>query len=81
MKHGLVAILKSSIRFYQWIISPAIHTLLGAGNGCRFEESCSHYSFRMIEEKGPIAGTWLAIKRVSSCHPYTSKKLRSYQHG
>jgi hypothetical protein len=31
------------IRFYQWVISPVIHTICGPAGGCRFTPSCSHY--------------------------------------
>lgn len=52
------------VKFYQAAISP----LLGAN--CRYHPTCSQYSIEAIREWGPFKGTWLAIKRISSCHPW-----------
>ncbi len=53
------------IRFYQLAISP----LLGR-NKCRYQPTCSHYAIEAIEEWGILKGTWLAVKRIGSCHPW-----------
>jgi hypothetical protein len=53
----------ASIRAYQRFISPAL------GDTCRFEPSCSHYTYEAIETHGVIKGSWLGIKRISRCHP------------
>ncbi len=53
------------IRFYQLAISP----WLGA-NKCRYQPTCSHYAIGAIEEWGIFKGTWLALKRILSCHPW-----------
>ncbi len=55
------------IRFYQLGISP----LLGK-NKCRYQPTCSHYAIEAIEEWGIFKGSWLAIKRIGSCHPWGS---------
>ncbi len=52
------------VKFYQAAISP----LLGAS--CRYHPTCSQYSIDAIREWGPFKGTWLAMKRISSCHPW-----------
>jgi len=36
---------------------------------CRFEPSCSHYAYEAIEKYGLLKGGWLALKRISRCHP------------
>ena len=36
---------------------------------CRFQPTCSEYSFQAIEKYGIIRGSWLALKRISKCHP------------
>tara|TARA_R110000782_G_scaffold231061_1_gene317373 strand:- start:64598 stop:64819 length:222 start_codon:yes stop_codon:yes gene_type:complete len=52
------------IRVYQLSISPFL------GANCRYSPTCSQYSLEAIEKYGPLKGTWLAIKRISSCHPW-----------
>ncbi|MCC5921116.1 MAG: membrane protein insertion efficiency factor YidD, partial [Cyclobacteriaceae bacterium] len=34
--------------------------------------TCSNYALQALKEWGAIKGTWLAIKRLSSCHPWGS---------
>lgn len=53
------------IRFYQLAISP----LLGV-NKCRYQPTCSHYAIEAIKEWGVFRGSWLAVKRIMSCHPW-----------
>lgn len=60
MKYLLMAI----IRLYQWIISPLFPP------SCRFEPTCSHYSYEAINRFGFFKGSWLAVKRIAKCHPY-----------
>ncbi len=64
MKKVLSAILIFPIRVYQYAISP----LLGAN--CRYSPTCSAYTVEAIQEWGPIKGTWMGIKRFSTCHPW-----------
>mgnify|MGYP005717160963 FL=1 len=52
------------IKLYQIIISPIL------GPNCRYHPTCSQYSIEAINKHGPFKGTWLAIKRISSCHPW-----------
>ncbi|NUJ59407.1 membrane protein insertion efficiency factor YidD [Halomonas taeanensis] len=52
------------IKVYQYGISPLI------GPRCRFWPSCSHYALEAIREHGPAKGGWLALKRLSKCHPW-----------
>jgi putative membrane protein insertion efficiency factor len=37
---------------------------------CRFEPSCSAYGYQAIEKYGFVKGGWLALKRISRCHPF-----------
>ena len=53
------------VRAYQLLLSPF------AGGACRFEPSCSAYAIEAIELHGALRGTWLAIRRVARCHPFT----------
>jgi len=52
------------IRIYQLAISPLL------GQHCRFYPSCSSYAIQAIETHGAIKGSWLAITRLSKCHPF-----------
>jgi putative membrane protein insertion efficiency factor len=36
---------------------------------CRFYPTCSQYALEAVREHGAITGSWLAIKRISKCHP------------
>lgn len=56
------------IKIYQWIISP----ILGPDK-CRFTPTCSHYAAEALKKYGPFKGSWLAIKRISRCHPWGGK--------
>jgi hypothetical protein len=52
------------IRFYRYVISPMLPPR------CRYEPTCSAYAEQAIREFGVIQGGWLAIKRISRCHPF-----------
>lgn len=39
---------------------------------CRYIPTCSHYAVEAISLHGASKGTWLAMKRVSRCHPFGS---------
>lgn len=57
------------IRFYQWVISPVIHTIGGPGSGCRFTPTCSHYFLEAVMKFGAFRGSFLGVKRICRCHP------------
>lgn len=52
------------IKLYQWVISPML------GPRCRFTPTCSQYTLEAFEKHGPFKGFWLALKRISRCHPW-----------
>lgn len=39
-------------------------------NVCRFSPSCSSYAIEALKTHGTVKGFWLALKRVSKCHPF-----------
>lgn len=53
-------------RLYRYGFSPFL------GNVCRFYPSCSVYAEEAIERFGFWFGLWLALKRISKCHPWHS---------
>lgn len=64
MKHLLSLILILPIRFYQLSISPLFPP------SCRFTPTCSQYAIEAIRRHGPFKGLWLALRRLSRCHPW-----------
>lgn len=60
----LTLLLRGLIRGYQLLVSPML------GPSCRYLPSCSDYAAEAIERHGPLAGTWLALKRLARCHPW-----------
>lgn len=64
MKRFLSLILILPIRFYQLSISPLFPP------SCRFTPTCSQYAIEAIRRHGPFKGLWLALRRLSRCHPW-----------
>ncbi|HEY9611444.1 membrane protein insertion efficiency factor YidD [Allocoleopsis sp.] len=52
------------IRGYRSFISPLFPPV------CRFQPTCSSYAIQAIERFGAWRGSWLAIRRISRCHPF-----------
>lgn len=59
-----VLLLLIPIRIYQKFISPFLPST------CRYTPTCSAYAAEALTKHGPIKGSWLAIKRIASCHPW-----------
>ena len=57
-------ILVGLIAGYRLLLSPFL------GPSCRFYPTCSAYAAEAIEKHGALRGTWLALKRISKCHPW-----------
>lgn len=45
-------------------------SILFAGS-CRFEPSCSRYAYEAIERFGLARGSWLALRRLLRCQPFS----------
>jgi putative membrane protein insertion efficiency factor len=53
-----------AIRGYRYALSP------WWGTQCRFDPTCSAYAMQAVEAHGALRGTWLALRRLSKCHPW-----------
>lgn len=59
----------AAIRGYQRWISPSLPP------ACRFQPTCSHYGYEAIQRHGMLRGSWLTIKRLARCNPFTAGGL------
>ena len=60
------SLLVAAVRAYQVAISPL---LVGS---CKFIPSCSQYYIMAVQEHGPGYGSWLGMRRVLRCHPFST---------
>jgi uncharacterized protein len=65
MGRVVAAPLVGTIVFYQRFISPMTPAT------CRYYPSCSAYALVAIRTHGPVKGTWLAVRRLLRCHPWS----------
>ena len=40
-------------------------------SACKFYPTCSHYAVEAVRLHGARTGSWLALRRVGRCHPFT----------
>lgn len=60
MKYLLIWLLKG----YRAVISPLY------GPVCKYYPSCSAYALEAVGVHGAVKGSWLAARRLGSCHPW-----------
>ncbi len=65
LSKGLAWLLLTLISGYQRWLSPLL------GPRCRFIPSCSAYGLEAIRRHGPLRGSWLTLRRLLRCHPFT----------
>ncbi|WP_220429062.1 membrane protein insertion efficiency factor YidD [Vulcaniibacterium gelatinicum] len=56
-------LLIAGLRAYKRWLSPLL------GPRCRFVPTCSEYAMTAIARFGALRGSWLALRRISRCHP------------
>jgi len=54
------------IRFYQVAISPYFPA------SCRYTPTCSHYGIEALQKHGFFKGSWMTIRRIGRCHPWSA---------
>ncbi len=59
MKRGALA----AIHLYQRWLSPSL------GAACRYEPTCSRFTYEAIERYGVGRGLWLGVRRLLRCTP------------
>ena len=60
----MTRVLLALLRGYQRLVSPLL------APRCRFLPSCSQYAVEAVERHGAGRGSWLALRRVTRCHPF-----------
>ncbi|HYW14493.1 MAG TPA: membrane protein insertion efficiency factor YidD [Longimicrobium sp.] len=55
----------AAIRFYRKGISPLKPPV------CRFTPTCSAYGLEAVERYGAARGSWLLVKRLARCQPFS----------
>lgn len=58
-----------ALRVHQRIISPLMPP------ACRYMPTCSEYARQAIERYGVRRGSWIALKRLTRCHPFVEGGL------
>jgi putative membrane protein insertion efficiency factor len=57
-------VLIAALRVYRAIVSPLLPP------ACRFYPTCSNYAIDAIARYGALRGSWMAMRRLASCHPW-----------
>jgi hypothetical protein len=58
-------LLLALVRGYQYFISPLFPPC------CRFTPTCSAYTIQAIEKYGVFRGSFLSLRRILRCHPFS----------
>ena len=61
----------SMVRIYQHTLSPLKKWLLFRAGCCRFNPTCSQYAIEALQSHGAFRGSWLALRRILRCHPWS----------
>ena len=72
MKQIPKKVLMGLVWFYRTAISPWTPPC------CRYTPTCSQYALEAIEKYGAVKGGWLALRRLSKCHPLHRQKSIVY---
>ena len=65
--------LRVLFRLYKGIASPILHTL--SPSRCRYLPTCSEYAYVAIARFGIVRGSWMALRRLARCHPFSAGGL------
>lgn len=65
VKRIVATIALAPIWLYRRVISPL------TPQTCRYYPSCSAYAEEAVKTHGAFRGSWLALRRLARCHPWT----------
>lgn len=73
VRSGLAAQAGSASRWVLLFLVRFYITFLSAyfGGACKFYPSCSQYAQEAVVRHGAARGSWLALKRLGRCRPFT----------
>jgi putative membrane protein insertion efficiency factor len=63
-RSAAASVLLCLVTGYRRFISPILPP------SCRFYPSCSAYALEAVQVHGALRGSWLAVRRLSRCHPF-----------
>jgi putative membrane protein insertion efficiency factor len=63
------AIARVLFRAYKSLLSPALHTL--GPSQCLYLPTCSEYAYIALTRFGAVKGSWLTLRRLARCHPFS----------
>ncbi len=61
---------EAAFRLYKRLVSPLLHAV--SPGACRFLPTCSEYAYVAVSRFGVMRGTWLALRRLARCHPWSA---------
>ena len=61
---------KRIVLFLLSLFGLLVRPLLGPRGVCRFTPTCSQYAKEAVSKYGVLKGGWLALVRISKCHPF-----------
>jgi len=64
----MIKVVKFLFVIYRLVFGTSVAT-------CRFRPTCSAYAVDSIEKYGVLKGTWMTLKRLSSCHPFSKRPI------
>jgi hypothetical protein len=64
-RRALLGVVLAPLWVYRNLISPL------TPQTCRYYPSCSAYAEEAIKTHGVFRGSWLALRRLARCHPWT----------
>jgi uncharacterized protein len=65
--------LRVAFRVYKSVLSPLMHAV--SPTQCLYLPTCSEYAYVALTRFGLVRGSWLALRRLARCHPFSKGGL------